>query len=346
MEFIMNNMPVFAAVALAFGVTAMMGFWLVPLLRRIKYGQTILDIGPKWHKSKQGTPTMGGLMFIAGISIAVLVGFYMLKTGSGGALYSHSLLDDMRILLGFIMALCYGVVGFVDDYLKVVRKQNEGLSVRQKFVIMFFIAALFLTGLYLAGDRSTFVFVPFIGQLDLGLFYYPLALLGIVYLVNAVNLNDGVDGLCGSVTFVVALGFMVISTLLQMDGMSMVSGALAGGCLGFLLWNFYPAKVFMGDTGSLFLGGMVVAIAFGVGMPVILVFMGITYILDALSVMIQVSYFKYTRRKYGEGKRLFKMSPIHHHFEMCGWSEIKIVLVFSLFQVIACGIAISSVFYM
>lgn len=339
----MNNMPVFMAVVLSFAITAMMGLWLVPLLRRIKYGQTILDIGPKWHKNKQGTPTMGGLMFIAGISIAVLAGFYMLKAGSGGALYSHSLLDDMRILLGFVMALCYGVVGFVDDYIKVVRKQNEGLSVKQKFIIMFFIGILFLAGLYLAGDRSTIVFIPFIGQIDLGFFYYPLALLGVVFLVNAVNLNDGVDGLCASVTFVVALGFMVISTILQMEGMSMVSGALAGGCLGFLLWNFYPAKVFMGDTGSLFLGGMVVAIAFGTGLPVILIFMGIIYILDTLSVMIQVTYFKYTRRKYGEGRRLFKMSPIHHHFEMSGWSETKIVLVFSLVQAAACAIAIMAI---
>lgn len=342
----MNNMPVFAAVVVAFGITAVMGLWLVPLLRRIKYGQTILEIGPKWHKNKQGTPTMGGIMFISGISIAILVGFYMLKTGSGGAMYSHSLLDDMRILLGFIMALCFGVVGFVDDYMKVVRKQNEGLSVKQKFVIMFLIGALFLTGLYFAGDRSTLVFIPFLGQLDLGVFYFPLALLGIVYLVNAVNLNDGIDGLCSSVTFVSALGFMIISTLLQMDGMSMISGALAGGCLGFLLWNFAPAKVFMGDTGSLFLGGMVVAIAFGTGLPVILLFMGMIYILEALSVMIQVAYFKYSRRKYGEGRRLFKMSPIHHHFEMCGWSEVKIVVVFSLVQAVACIIAILSVFFM
>lgn len=342
----MSSMPVIFAVVLAFGITAFMGLWLVPLLRRIKYGQTILDIGPKWHKSKQGTPTMGGLMFVAGISIALLTGFYMLKTGSGGALYSHYLLDDMRIILGFIMALCYGVIGFIDDYLKVVRKQNEGLSVRQKFIIMFFVGALFLAGLYIAGDRSTIVFIPFSGYIDLGILYYPLALTGIVYLVNVVNLNDGIDGLCASVTFVAALGFMLISTLKHMEGMSMFSGALAGGCLGFLLWNFYPAKVFMGDTGSLFLGGMLVAIAFGLGMPVILVLMGFVYIVEGLSVVIQVAYFKFTRARTGTGKRLFKMSPIHHHFEMCGWSESKIVTVFSLIQAVACALAILSVFIM
>lgn len=341
----MENMPVLFAVVLAFGITALMGLWLVPLLRRIKYGQTILDIGPKWHKGKQGTPTMGGLMFVAGISIAVLIGFYMLKTGSGGALYSHSLLDDMRILLGFIMALCYGVVGFIDDYMKVVRKQNEGLSVRQKFIVMFFIAALFLTGLYLAGDRSTIVFLPFLGQANLGILYYPLALLGIVFFVNAANLTDGIDGLCASVAFVSSLGFMIISTIMRMEGMTMISGALAGGCLGFLLWNFHPAKVFMGDTGSLFLGGMIVAIAFGLNMPVILILAGLVYILDALSVVIQVSWFKLTRKLTGEGKRLFKMSPVHHSFEINGWSETKIVAAFSLVQAAACALAVVSAFY-
>ncbi|MCL2033257.1 MAG: phospho-N-acetylmuramoyl-pentapeptide-transferase [Oscillospiraceae bacterium] len=335
----MSNMPVITAVMIAFCITSLTGLWLVPLLRRIKYGQTILEIGPKWHKSKQGTPTMGGIMFVAGISVAVLCGFYMLKMSTGGALYSHSPLDDTRILLGFVMALCYGGVGFVDDYLKVVKKQNEGLSVRQKFIVMFFIGALFLTGLYLAGDTSTIVRIPFLGQLNLGLLYYPLALLGIVFIVNVANLTDGIDGLCTSVTLISALGFMVLSSILRMEGMGMVSGALAGGCLGFLLWNFYPAKVFMGDTGSLFLGGLVVAIAFGLDMPVFLIFMGIIYIIEGLSVVLQVSWFKYTRKITGQGKRLFKMSPIHHHFEMSGFSETKIVVMFSVVQAVACALA-------
>ena len=337
----MNNMPVLITTVLAFGITALTGLWLVPLLRRIKYGQTILDIGPKWHKGKQGTPTMGGLMFVCGISVAVLAGFYMLKT-VGRELYSDSLLDDMRIILGFVMALCYGAVGFVDDYLKVVKKRNEGLSVKQKFAVMFVVAAVFLAGLYLAGDRSTIVAVPFAGQFDLGVMYYPLALLGIVYMVNVTNLTDGVDGLCSSVSFISALGFMMIATVMRMQGMSMFSAALAGGCLGFLIWNFHPAKVFMGDTGSLFLGGMMVACAFGLGYPVVLALTGLVFILDGLSVMIQVAWFKYTRRRTGTGKRLFKMSPIHHHFEMSGWGEGRIVFVFSLVQAAACAAAVIS----
>jgi phospho-N-acetylmuramoyl-pentapeptide-transferase len=337
----MNNLAVLISTVLAFGITAITGLWLVPLLRRIKYGQTILDIGPKWHKTKQGTPTMGGLMFVCGISVAVLAGFYMLKT-VGRELYSDTLLDDMRISLGFVMALCYGAVGFVDDYLKVVKKRNEGLSVKQKFAIMFAVAAVFLAGLYLAGDRSTMVAIPFYGQIQLGAMYYPLALLGIVYMVNVTNLTDGVDGLCSSVTFVSALGFMMIATVMHMQGMSMFAAALAGGCLGFLLWNYHPAKVFMGDTGSLFLGGMMVACAFGLGYPVILALTGIVFILDGLSVMLQVGWFKYTRRRTGTGKRLFKMSPIHHHFEMSGWGEGKIVVVFSLVQAIACVAAVIS----
>lgn len=331
----MNNTPMLTAVALSFAITVIMGLWLVPLLRKIKYGQTILDIGPKWHKSKQGTPTMGGLMFVTGISVAVLAGFFMLKTGVGGAMYSHSLLDDMRILIGFIMALSYGVIGFVDDYVKVVRKQNQGLSVRQKFLAMFLVGACYLAGLYLAGDHSTTVIVPFAGMLDLGMFYHPLALLGIVYLVNVVNITDGVDGLCSSVTFVSAIGFMAVAAIFRMEGMGMFSAALAGGSLGFLMWNFYPAKVFMGDTGSLFLGGMVVAAAFGLGIPVFLVLLGLVYILEGLSVVIQVCYFKATK-----GKRLFKMSPIHHHFEMSGWSETKIVMTFSILQAVACALAV------
>lgn len=339
----MSNMPVLSAVAISFGITVMMGLWMIPLLRRIKYGQTILDIGPKWHKNKQGTPTMGGILFIVGIAAAVISGYVMLEAGTGGAMYSHALLDNMRILLGLVMAVAFGLVGFIDDYIKVVKKQNLGLSAQQKMVMQFMIGAVYLGGLYIAGDRSTIVFLPFMGQLDMGLFYYPLALVGIVYLVNVVNLTDGVDGLCASVTFVVALGFMTISAILRMEGMSVLSAALAGGCLGFLVWNFHPAKVFMGDTGSLFLGGMVVALAFGLGIPVILIFMGIVYILEGLSVMIQMMYFKLTRRRSGTGKRLFKMSPIHHHFEMSGWSETKVVVVFSTIQLLACAAAVLAV---
>lgn len=339
----MTNMPVVVAAALAFVITTAVGMWLVPLMKRIKYGQTILDIGPKWHKNKQGTPTMGGIQFAIGITVGVLVGYVLLKTGSGGVLYSHSVLDDTRILLGLVMALACGFIGFVDDYIKVVKKRNLGLSAKQKMIMQFGIGIVYLAGLYLAGDRSTIIYIPFFGQLNLGLIYFPLALLGIVYFVNVVNFTDGVDGLCSSVTFVVAIGFMGCAAVLRSEGMSMMSAALAGGCLGFLIWNFYPAKIFMGDTGSMLLGGMVVALAFGLGIPIFLIFLGIVYILEGLSVIIQTLYFKATRKLTGTPKRLFKMSPIHHHFEMSGWSETKIVIVFSFVQLAACVVAILAV---
>jgi len=336
----MNNLPILSAIVVAFVITTILGFWLVPFLRKIKYGQTILDIGPKWHKSKQGTPTMGGILFIIGICAGGALGYGMLVSGTGGALFSHRLVDHMRILLGLLMALGFGVIGFMDDYIKVVKKRNLGLTATQKMVMQFFVAILYLGGLYLSGDRSSIVLMPFLGQWNLGIFYWPLAVLGIVYLVNVVNITDGIDGLCTSVTFMVSLGFLVLSAVLRQDGIGMLAGALAGGCIGFLVWNFYPAKVFMGDTGSLFLGGMVVALAFGLGVPVYLIFMGLIYIVEGLSVVIQVIYFKFTRITTGAGKRLFKMSPIHHHFEMCGWSETKIVVTFSLVQLLGCVVAI------
>jgi phospho-N-acetylmuramoyl-pentapeptide-transferase len=329
-----------AAAVIAFGVTALSGLWLIPLLRRLKYGQTILDIGPKWHMKKQGIPTMGGVMFGVGIVAAVLAGYFLLLGGQGEGLYTLSRLENARVLLGILMAVAFSLIGFVDDYISVVKKRNLGLTAKQKLVAMFAIAGLYLLGLYIAGDTSTIVYIPFLGQWNLGLFYYPLAATGIVYMVNVVNLNDGVDGLCTSVTFVVSLGFLAISAILQSAGMNMFAAAVAGGCVGFLVWNYYPAKIFMGDTGSFFLGGCVVAMAFGLGIPVYLMLMGLIYIIEGLSVIIQTCYFKLTRKLTGMPKRLFKMSPIHHHFEMSGWSEGKICVVFTFVQMIFCALAI------
>ena len=232
------------------------------------------------------------------------------------------------------------MVGFIDDYIKVVKKRNLGLTASQKLIFQFLIGAAYLLSLYLAGDTSTVLVFPLIGQLDLGIVYYPLMLLVIVFMVNAVNLTDGIDGLATSVTFVSAIGFMVIATTLGFVNANIMATALAAGCIGFLIWNFHPAKVFMGDTGSLFLGGMLIAIAFAVGLPVLLLPVGIIYIIEALSVVLQVISFKTT------GKRIFKMSPIHHHFEMSGWSEVKIVGVFSLVQLIGCIIAVVCVYFM
>ena len=333
----MNTTTMILTVLVAFALSALLGFPLIPYLRRLKFGQTILDIGPTWHKKKQGTPTMGGIMFVAGITLAVAVG-YLTALTMDPALASDST-GRLRLFGGMVMALAFGAVGFLDDDIKVVKKQNLGLTARQKYLMQLIIAVFYLVTLYLAGDRPTVVVIPFLGQLDLGFLYYPLAVIIITGFVNAVNLTDGIDGLASSVTFVYALVMLVISGILRFEQAGLVSCALAGGTLGFLVWNFYPAKVFMGDTGSLFLGGLVVALAFEVGLPLLLAFTGVIYWCEAFSVILQVSYFKATG-----GKRIFKMSPIHHHFEMSGWSEVKIVTVFSLVTAVGGLLAIWSVF--
>ena len=336
----MTNLPVIITVGIAFLMTAAMGFWVIPLMRKLKFGQTILEIGPRWHKSKQGTPTMGGVMFVIGITVGALAGLFMLLGGVGSVGYLIQQRDILVLILGLVMALGFGFIGFIDDYIKVVKKQNLGLSERQKLIMQFVLAGVYILALYLVDAVSTKVNIPFLFQLDLGLAYYPLAIVGIVYIINVANLTDGVDGLCTSVTFASALGFLVIAGILHNEGMAVMAAALAGGALGFLVWNLHPAKIFMGDMGSMHLGGVIVALAFGLDIPVFLIFLGLIYILEGLSVLIQRYYFKYTRKKYGEGRRIFKMSPIHHHFEMSGWNENKIVAVFTLAQLTASAVAI------
>ncbi|MEM0529772.1 phospho-N-acetylmuramoyl-pentapeptide-transferase [Zongyangia sp. HA2173] len=336
----MSSLSTVVSAVVGFGLTALIGIWFIPFLRKVHYGQTINDIGPTWHKNKQGTPTMGGIMFIIGVVIAVAAGVGILNAQTGVLSNPSYTVQNTRLIAGLVMALCFGFMGFIDDYIKVVKKRNLGLTAKQKLVMQFLIAILYLLTLYLAGDRSTMLWFPIIGYLDFGVFYYPLMVLFIVFIVNAVNLTDGIDGLAASVTFVAAIGFMLITMIMGFAGMGIMATALAGACIGFLVWNFHPAKVFMGDTGSMFLGGMVVALAFGVGLPVILVLVGILYIIEALSVVIQVTSFKLT------GKRVFKMSPIHHHFEMSGYSEVKIVALFSLITLIGCALAVLAVWAM
>ena len=334
----MDGIWLIVTALIAFGVTAVSGIWLVPYLRRLKYGQTILDIGPKWHKNKQGTPTMGGLMFIMGILVAVAVGYITAVVSQDWVSHPEYVGAGERVFYGMVMALLFGALGFLDDYIKVARKRNMGHTAKQKLFFQIAIAVIYLAGLWSAGVSSTVVIVPFLGQIDLGLLYYPLAAVVIVGAVNAVNLTDGIDGLAASVTFVAAVAFMVIASLLRLWEMNIVATALAAGCVGFLVWNFYPAKVFMGDTGSLFLGGVICALAFGTGLPVFLALIGIVYVVEALSDILQVAYFKSTG-----GKRLFKMAPIHHHFELSGWSEKKIVAVFSAVTALGGGAAVWAV---
>ena len=324
---------VIVAALVAFAVTAISGYFIIPFLKRLKYGQTILEIGPNWHKAKEGTPTMGGLMFILGITVAAVFSFVLMMIKD-----SSYKTENIRFIAGIIMALSFGGLGFLDDYVKVVKKRNLGLTAGQKMVGQIVIAACYLLIVLLGGDSNTTVYFPFIGSLDFGIFYYPFAVFVIVGFVNAVNLTDGIDGLASSVTFVAALGFMAVTAILKAYSMDVLASALAGGCLGFLIYNFHPAKVFMGDTGSMFLGGLVVALAFGIHQPLLLLLSGLIYLIEAGSVMLQVTYFKLTH-----GKRIFKMSPIHHHFEMCGWSEEKIVFTFSAVTLVSSVVAVLSV---
>ena len=309
------------AAAVAFLVTAVSGLFVVPYLRRLHYGQTIRESGPTWHKNKQGTPTMGGLCFILGSMLGLGAAWAMLSTEAPDLMQPQTALN---VLLALFTSLLYSLVGFLDDYIKVVKKRNLGLRAGQKIVMQVLITLSFMVGLHITGSLTTAVVLPIFGFVDLGLLYYPIAFLFLIFMVNAVNLTDGIDGLATSVTFVEMLAYIVIAGVLGYFQLSILAAALAGGCAGFLLWNFHPAKTFMGDTGSMYLGGAVATLAFCMGRPELLFFLGFVYICEAGSVVLQVGYFKLTH-----GKRIFKMTPIHHSFEMDGWSEEKIVTAFS-----------------
>lgn len=317
----MNSIWTVSAAVVSFAVTALLGRWLVPFLHKINFGQTIRAEGPAWHKKKSGTPTMGGFMFIAGIFVSAGAGIFLFYRVN--RLDPGQMIMGTKISAGLLMALGFGFIGFIDDYIKVVKKRNLGLNVRQKLILQFMVAGAYLYSLFLAGGGSV-TLVPFFGGINLGGWYWVLSILGIVGMVNAVNFTDGIDGLNASVTFVVSSAFLVIAGILNIPAISILAAASAGACLGFLVWNFNLAKVFMGDTGSLFLGGLVCAMGFGLNLPILILPVGVIYLCEILSVVLQVCYFKATH-----GKRLFKMSPIHHHFELCGWSEVKICFVFS-----------------
>jgi len=318
-------MRIAIAITVAFAVAAAVGVKLIPYLRKIKAGQQIREVGPSWHMSKAGTPTMGGLIFIAGITVSVLAaGFRNMLNG-----------DWLHIII-LALALLYGTIGFCDDYVKVHKKRNLGLTAIQKLVLQIVVAAAFLAALRYTGHLSNNVYIPF-ADVSFRLpwvIYLIFAVFVIIGGVNAVNLTDGVDGLAAGVTLPVAAFFMAAGILCKLESLGIFAGALLGALLGFLLYNFHPAKVFMGDTGSLFLGGAVCAMAFAMDMPLILIPVGIIYIWETLSVILQVSYFKLTH-----GKRIFRMSPFHHHLEMGGWSEVRIVCVFIFVTVCGCIVA-------
>ena len=323
-------MKLLIACVVSFVVTALVGGKVIlPALRRLKAGQAIREEGPKWHMTKSGTPTMGGLMFMLGILVAIVV-----------AGWGNMMQGDFSHLYVYLFALVFGVIGFLDDYEKVKKKQNLGLTALQKFALQLAAAVAFLMLMRYEGLLSPNLYIPFINvSLPLNWpLYMVFAAFVVVGTVNAVNLTDGLDGLATSVTLPVALFYTVVSVWWGYTQLGIVSAAMVGGLVAFLLFNAHPAKTFMGDTGSLFLGGAIAGLAFAFDMPLVLLPIGIVYICETLSVILQVGYFKLTH-----GKRLFKMAPIHHHFEMCGWNEVKVVTVFTIASALFCVLALLGV---
>lgn len=309
------NMGIYA-IFIAFAVNIILCPVIIPYLHRLKFGQPIRDEGPESHKVKSGTPTMGGVM--------ILLAFF-----AGSVLFIMGNTDATVVL---VITILYGIIGFIDDYIKVVKKHNLGLRAWQKIVFQVLVTAGFAWYILKCTDIGTKVYVPFMQgfELDLGILFVPFLFFVMVGTVNAVNLTDGLDGLASGVTVLVAVFFM-FAALSAGSGLVPVCGAAVGALLGFLLFNSNPARVFMGDTGSLALGGFVASTAVLLKMPLMIIIVGGVYLCEALSVMLQVAYFKLTH-----GKRIFKMAPIHHHFEMCGMSETKVVTLFYIVTALLC----------
>ena len=306
----------------AYVLTLILGRVLLPVLRALKAGQSIRDVGPTWHNYKSGTPMMGGLFFILSAVICLVCNIGFMK--------------DYSVFYTLLLTLCFGAVGFMDDFFKMKKKQNMGLNSLQKALLQMAVSALYLYIMYRQGAMNCDLYIPFVNVTIPvhPIVYIFFAMFVMVGCDNAVNLNDGVDGLCASVTLPVMVFFAAVAYLSGKVELALLPAALVGGLLAYLVYNFHPAQVFMGDTGSLFLGGVVCALAFALDMPLILILVGFVYIVETLSVILQVGYFKLTH-----GKRIFKMAPIHHHYEMCGWSEEKIVFVFAGVSALMCLIA-------
>lgn len=311
---------IFIPILVSFAISAIMGPVIIPVLRNLKMGQTEREEGVKEHLKKAGTPTMGGVIILLSILITSL--FYIRS--------NPQIIPVLFVTIGF------GLIGFLDDYLKVVMKRSDGLFPKQKMALQIVVTAIFAYYLVKVAGVSLEMLVPFSGgrYLNLGWLAIPVLFFAVIGTVNGVNFTDGLDGLASSVTVLVAAFFTVVAIGTN-SGIEPVTGAIVGALLGFLLFNVYPASVFMGDTGSLALGGFVASAAYMLQMPLFIIIVGLIYLVEVLSVIIQVTYFKKTG-----GKRIFKMAPIHHHFELCGWSETRVVAVFSIITALLCMIAL------
>ncbi len=295
---------------------------LIPFLRRLKFGQSIREEGPSWHRKKSGTPTMGGITMIVSVLAATLAFGYFPNP------------QNYEILILLACAVLFGVIGFVDDFIKVVMKRNLGLSAKQKFTAQILVSVVITVMLSYLGYLNGEIMIPFLGDtIDIGLLIVPFVIFVLLAMTNSVNLTDGLDGLAATVTLIVSLFLTVVAFFMNEIAVAVFIGSVSASCLAFLVFNAHPAKVFMGDTGSLFLGGATAIAAISLKLPLILIIVGFVYLVETLSVIMQVTSFKLT------GKRIFKMSPIHHHFEMCGMSEVKIVLLFSAVTLVLCALS-------
>lgn len=309
-------------VIIAFGISALLGPIIIPILRKIKIGQTVREDGPSSHLKKTGTPTMGGILFLISVVITTM-------------LYCKEYPDVIPVLF---VTLGFGLIGFLDDYIKVVLKRSKGLSALHKLLGQIIVTGIFAYYLTEYTNIDLAMKVPFFSDvtIDLGIFNIPFLFIVVLATVNGINFTDGLDGLASSVTIMVATFFSVVA-IGTASGIEPITCAVVGALLGFLLFNVHPASVFMGDTGSLALGGFVAATAYMMQMPLFILIVGFIYVAEMVSVVIQVSYFKISG-----GKRIFKMAPIHHHFELCGWSETRIVAVFSIITAILCLVALQA----
>ena len=326
----MNELVIpYAVMALAvFLLTVLAEHIMIPILRAHKLGQRILEIGPGWHKSKEGTPIMGGIGFILATLIG-MAGFFIFWAFQGTAE------NYVPLALTVAFAVANGAIGFVDDYCKLIKKQNEGLTRMQKLILQLVIASAYVAIMANMKYLHTYIAIPFTDVwFDLGFTFYPIAVIVMVGVINGANFTDGIDGLASSVSYVIGVFYSVLAFWIGSMGLTLIGAALVGATLGFLIYNFHPARVFMGDTGSLFLGALIIGSAFMIGRVTVGLIVCTVFVLELLSSALQILYFKATH-----GKRLFKMAPIHHHFEKCGWSEKRIVFVFSAVELLICVLA-------
>lgn len=315
------DLSVLMPVILSFLVSVVLCPIIIPFLRRLKFGQTVRDEGPESHLKKNGTPTMGGLVILASMLITSLI-------------YVKRYPDIIPVLF---MTLGFGLIGFLDDYIKVVMKRSLGLTALQKMALQFIVTVVFIIYYFKVAEMDTGIMIPFMGGMSFTMpvwLYVVFVFIVVLGTVNGVNFTDGLDGLASGVTAIVATFFTIASLILN-PAMTPITGAVVGALLGFLLFNTYPARVFMGDTGSLALGGFVASIALMLHMPLFIVIVGLIYLLEVISVILQVGYFKLTH-----GKRIFKMAPIHHHFELSGYSETQVVAAFSVITALLCLVGV------